>query len=145
MVNKSRCKNAFTLLEVMVAVMIITVVIMALIQMYANNTHIFLSLKQKTQLNQYASLLVGNKNYGWENDEIDLYRLVENYNLETDLRRELKSIKIDIKYDELKMLDMSEEDLNENSIESSSFVFEIGNTIIRSRDASTALVRFRIP
>jgi len=145
MVNKSRCKNAFTLLEVMVAVMIITVVIMALIQMYANNTHIFLSLKQKTQLNQYASLLVGNKNYGWENDEIDLYRLVENYNLETDLRRELKSIKIDIKYDELKMLDMSEEDLNENSIESSSFVFEIGNTIIRSRDASTALLRFRIP
>ncbi|MBU1927967.1 prepilin-type N-terminal cleavage/methylation domain-containing protein, partial [bacterium] len=34
-------RRGFTLIEVMVAVMIISVVILGLLQLFANNTHIF--------------------------------------------------------------------------------------------------------
>ena len=142
--KKSSFKDAFTLIEVMVAVMIISVVIMALTQMYANNTHIFLSLKKQTKVNQYASLLITNEKYGWESDETNVYELIEGFNVEDDLRRELKDIKVKLSYQELKTLDMSEEDVYEEGAESSGVVFEIGKSLIQTEDSSTAMMRFRI-
>ena len=142
--KKSSFKDAFTLIEVMVAVMIISVVIMALTQMYANNTHIFLSLKKQTKVNQYASLLIANEKYGWESDETNVYELIEGFNVEDDLRRELKDIKVKLSYQELKTLDMSEEDVYEEGAESSGVVFEIGKSLIQTEDSSTAMMRFRI-
>ena len=144
MLKKPAFKEAFTLIEVMVAVMIISVVIMALIQMYANNTHIFLSLKKQTKVNQYASLLIANEKYGWESDETNLYELVDGFNVEDDLRRELKNIKVKLLYQELQTLDMSEEDVYEEGAENSNVVFEIGKSVIQSIDSSTAMIRFKI-
>ena len=144
MLKKPAFKEAFTLIEVMVAVMIISVVIMALTQMYANNTHIFLSLKKQTKVNQYASLLITNEKYGWESDETNVYELIEGFNVEDDLRRELKDIKVKLSYQELKTLDMSEEDVYEEGAESSGVVFEIGKSLIQTEDSSTAMMRFRI-
>ena len=142
--HKSSFKGAFTLIEVMVAVMIISVVIMALVQMYSNNTHIFLSLKKQTKINKYTSFFTTNKEYGWENDEINLYRLLEDFDVETDLRKKLKEIKINLIYKELKTLDMSEADVNNESMGSSGLVFEIGSTILKTDDSSTAMKRFKI-
>ena len=144
MLKKPAFKEAFTLIEVMVAVMIISVVIMALIQMYANNTHIFLSLKKQTKVNQYASLLIANEKYGWESDETNLYELIDGFSVEDDLRRELKNIKVKLLYQELQTLDMSEEDVYEEGAENSGVVFEIGKSIIKSTDSSTAMIRFKI-
>jgi len=144
MLKKPAFKEAFTLIEVMVAVMIISVVIMALIQMYANNTHLFLSLKKQTKVNQYASLLIANEKYGWESDETNLYELVDGFNVEDDLRRELKNIKVKLLYQELQTLDMSEEDVYEEGAENSNVVFEIGKSVIQSIDSSTAMIRFKI-
>ncbi len=141
-------KNAFTLIEVMVSVVIISIVIMSLLQIFANNTHIFSSLKNKTNISQYASFLIANRDIGFEDDTSDLYKLVEEFPLESELRRELKNIKIDIIYQELKRIDMSkfEEDntskiLNKDS--NSNIIFEIGKIILKTQNTSVAFLRLR--
>ncbi len=145
---KKGLKNAFTLIEVLVAVMIISVVIMALIQMYANNTHIFSSLKQQTKINQYSSLLIENDEYGFENKTIRINDLVNEFDLQDDLRRELKNIKAEIIYKELQLIDMSEQNSNEETekdIEvNSNMIIEIGQSIIKTDKSSTALMRLRV-
>ena len=139
-------KNAFTLIEVMVAVMIISVVIMALIQMYANNTHIFLSLKNQTKANQYSSFLIGNKKHGYEDKSISMYDLVDDFDLSDDLRRKLKDIKVNVIYSELDAIDLSESDTQESSedIVASELVLEIGKSILKTESSSSSLLRFRL-
>ena len=139
-------KNAFTLIEVMVAVMIISVVIMALIQMYANNTHIFLSLKNQTKANQYSSFLIGNKKYGYEDKSISMYDLVDDFDLSDDLRRKLKDIKVNVIYSELDAIDLSESDTQESSedIVASELVLELGKSILKTESSSSSLLRFRL-
>ena len=137
-------KDAFTLIEVMVAVMIISVVIMALIQMYANNTHIFSSLKKQTKTNHYASLLIANDDYGFHDKNIRLNDLVKDFDLQLDLRRALKEIKVKIIYQELETIDLSEQESDTQSEASSNLGLEIGKSILQVDDTSTALMRFRI-
>ncbi len=144
MTNKSAERDAFTLIEVMVAVMIISVVIMALMQMYANNTHIFTSMKQQTKINQYSSFLISNENYGFNDKNIYLHALVRDFDLENDLRRELKDIKIRMLYKKLETIDISEQSNDEDIEASSGLVLEIGESIIQTDDGSTALIRFQI-
>lgn len=144
MANKSTHRDAFTLIEVMVAVMIIAVVIMALLQMYANNTHIFSSMKQQTKINQYSSFLISNENYGFKDKNIYLHALLRDFDLENDLRRELKETKIKMLYKELKTIDISDQNDDEDIEASSGLVFEIGESAIQTDDGSTALIRFKI-
>ena len=144
MANKTAHRDAFTLIEVMIAVMIISVVIMALLQMYANNTHIFSSMKQQTKINQYSSFLISNENYGFGDKNIYLHALVRDFDLEDDLRRELKEIKIKMLYKELKTIDISDQSNDEDIEASSGLVLEIGESTIQTDDGSTALLRFRI-
>lgn len=144
MTKSSLSKNAFTLIEVMVAVMIISVVIMALIQMYANNTHIFSSFKKQTKINQYSSVLISNDNYGFENKRIHLYDMVRDFDLEDDLRRELKELKVKVIYKELQTIDMSEQDSDEEIQTSSGLVLEIGKSTIQLEESSSSLIRFKI-
>jgi len=154
-------KSAFTLIEVMVSVMIISVVVASLLQMNANNTNIFKNLKSQKENDQYLTLLIDNKKYGFENDEhIPLYRLVENFNLDDDFRRELKDKEIDIKYQKLDSIDFNEFSLSDSNLTqefdyeneddqtdkevNSFFIFEIGKTIIKQKDSSVALLRIRV-
>ncbi len=128
----------------MVAVMIISVVIMALLQMYANNTHIFSSMKQQTKINQYSSFLISNENYGFRDKNIYLHALVRDFDLEDDLRRKLKETKIKMLYKELETIDIGDESSDEDVESSSGLVLEIGESIIQTDDGSSALIRFRI-
>jgi prepilin-type N-terminal cleavage/methylation domain-containing protein len=133
-------KKAFTLIEVMVSVMIISVVIMALLQMQGNNTHMFLKLKSNLNINQYASYLVSNKKYGFEKDSTNLYNLLSDFKLEDDLRRELKNIKIDIRYDELDRY----LDTNTTEETSSDMVLYIGKSVIEVDGSTTSLIRMKL-
>ena len=144
MANKRVYRSAFTLIEVMVAVMIIAVVIMALLQMYANNTHIFSSMKQQSKINQYSSFLISNDNYGFKDKNIYLHALVRDFDLENDLRRELKETKIKMLYKELETIDLSDQDNDEDIEASSGLVLEIGESTIQTDDGSTALMRLKI-
>ena len=148
MTKNVNSKEAFTLIEVMVAVVIVSVVIVAMIQMYANNTHIFISLQKQSKTNQYSSFFIGNEEYGFEDKTISLDDLVRDYDLHNDLRRKLKEIKAELLYTEVETIDLSEsspgedEDLNDES--SSTMVLEVGRSVLKTENASSSLLRFKI-
>ena len=143
-------RNAFTLIEVMVAVMIVSVVIAALLQMKGNTNHKFIQLKKIVTENQYNTFLISvDDKYSFETSNIDLYRLVDNFDLENDLRRKLKSIKTKVSYEKLDVLDTgnfkddSEED-EEGENGGIDIIFEIGKTSLKSEEFSLSLMRVKI-
>ena len=144
-------RSAFTLIEMMIAVMIISVVVAALLQLQANNTHLFERIEKKESLQHYTSLLLASK-YGFENDSLTLDRLVERFDIDDDLRRELKKIKLKVMYETLETIDlsqMSDEDAleaeNPDEEKSSSLSLEIGRSILRFDGESVSIMRVRLP
>lgn len=134
-------RKAFTLLEVMVAVLIISIVIMALLHMKGNSAHIFSNLMQKLEVNQHLSFLVSNNNYGFEKDSITADKLLNNFDMDKDLRQSLKQVKIDLAYQELDTIELNEHDDKDPS---SDIRFEIGKTILKTENSSVALPRIRL-
>ncbi len=151
---KRHCNNsAFTLIEVMVAVMIVSVVIAALLQMRGNTSYKFLEIKKMMQKNQYNSFLLSlSDKYGFEKSSIDLNKLVYEFNIERELRRKLKSIKVKVDYKELDTIDTAEfddtekesDDGQEVQEDTTGIVFEIGQSILKTDTFSTNLIRVRI-
>ncbi|MFA6196183.1 MAG: type II secretion system protein [Sulfurimonas sp.] len=150
-----KTRRAFTLIEVMVAVMIISVVILALLQMFANNTHIFSQLTKQAKINQYASLFLANPDYGFETKSVSLNELVSDFKVNDALNSELKNSKVEIVYQKTEQIDMSEYDdknrekekleLNkEDKSVNSSMIFEIGKTVLKTDKSSIALFRLRL-
>ena len=137
-------KYAFTLIEVMVSVMIISVVIMAMIKMYGDNTHMFKSLKKQTKSNEYASFILSNDKYGFEDKTVSLYDLVDDFNFEDDLRRKLKNIKVKLIYQGLNTVSLGEEQTEDEEPDNLSVSFEIGKSVIKTQDFSMALMRIKI-
>ena len=134
-------RKAFTLLEVMVAVVIISVVIMGLLKMRGHSTHIFLSLSQKLEINQHLSFLIGNSDYGFEKKSITADMLLSDFDMESELRQQLKTLKIDLTYQELNAIDLSENDAENLN---SDMVLETGKTILTTDNASVSLPRIRM-
>jgi len=134
-------RKAFTLLEVMVAVLIISIVIMALLQMRGHSAHIFSSLTQKREINQYLAFLVSNDDYGFEQDSLSADKLSKDFDLERDLRQNLKKVKINLIYQELESIDLDEQD-DDNP--SSGMIFETGKTILKTDKSSVSLPRIRL-
>ena len=134
----------------MVAVMIVSVVIAALLQMQGNTTHKFFGIKEMMKTNQYNSFLLSHSDkYGFEESRMDMYRLVDDFDLESDLRRKLKAIKVELDYEELATIDTSDyqdSDENEDSelVGSSGIIFEIGKTILITDKFTSSLIRIRI-
>ena len=148
--------RAFTLIEVMVAVVIISVVIMALIKLFANNSHIFSTLSDKSKNNQYLSFLVSPSHYGFADKDTTLYDLIKEFDIQSGLKRELKSVKVKLLYQELDSIDMAEydsedEDESESETEedntqeraNSNMIFEIGKTVLKIEDASVSMLRIK--
>ena len=131
-------KKAFTLIEVMVSVMIISIVIMALLQMQANSSYMLTSLKKKNTSQQYISLLIANENYGLKDKNTRLNNLVEEFSVDDNLRRRLKKIKIKIIYNKLETID-----LDENNTASSAKL-EIGESLLKTDNSSSKIFRLRI-
>jgi len=127
-------RKAFTLIEVMVSVMIISVVIAALLQMRGESAFLFSDLKKKIHANQLMTFFIRNKNYGFKNESISFDNLAEGFEIDDDLRRYLKSIKVDVIHQPLKSIDFSD----------SSTVFEISKTIIHTKNSSTFSYRLKI-
>ena len=124
--------------------MIISIVIMGLLQMYSNNTHIFSAIKKQIKTNQYVSFLVSSDDYGFENKDIYLYDLVKDFDFESDLKRELKAIKAKVIYEEIETIDLSEDSNESQDAGSSAVVLEIGRTVLQSDEFSTAFMRLKI-
>ena len=133
-------KPGFSLIEVMVAVLVISVVIAALLEMKGNSSHIFLELSKRVKTDQYTSFLIANSEYGFENKKTTLDRLLSDFEVESDLAREFKSTKTELIYQELEMIDLDEG----NTESSSGIVFEVGKTVLKAEDSSAGLLRVRV-
>ncbi len=135
-------KKAFTLIEVMVSVMIISVVIMALLKMQGNSTHIFSKLISKLEINQYTSFFLSNKDYGFTREDISLDKFLREFRVEDDLRRKLKNIKVKINYDKLDRYGDSID--NQENSSNSSMVLEVGRSSILLNNSKVSILRLRI-
>lgn len=134
-------RKAFTLIEVMVAVMIVSVVIAALIKMQGNTTQKFLGIKKMIQTNQYSSFLLSlDGKYGFEKSHINMNRLVEEFDIEDDLRRRFKAIDVKLNYEKLSTIDMSDYDESEQK----TLIFEIGRTTLKTEEFTDSLIRVKI-
>ncbi|MBD3797678.1 MAG: prepilin-type N-terminal cleavage/methylation domain-containing protein [Campylobacterales bacterium] len=127
-------KKAFTLLEVMVAVLIVSVVIAAIFQVKGDaNTKLFW-VQERIKKAQYNTFFLGNtEKYGFEKSNVSLYELVSDFELEDDLRRELKALKINIDYDELEGIETP-----------MGSVFEIGKTKLNAKEFDQSILRVRL-
>jgi prepilin-type N-terminal cleavage/methylation domain-containing protein len=152
-----KTSHGFTLLEVLVAVMIIAVVIGSLIQLFANNSNTFASIPQRILHTNTTSLLLGNEVYGFQKDKTDLAELVKDFKIDDDLRRKLKNIKAEIIYSEVTTIDFG--DASESIAEEASSKtggetlvkdaadvsnsMEIGRTTLKIKDQSSSFVRIK--
>jgi len=148
--KKSSAKSAFTLIEVMIAVVIISTVIMALIQMYANNIHIFSSLNSKKDITQYGSILIENPEVGFEKKETNLYNLLDGFDLSDDLRNTLKKKKVKVIYQELETIDLTELDADDTQEQddpeqtASNMLLEVGKTTLKFENGAISVMRIQL-
>lgn len=104
-------KKAFSLVEVIISVAILSFVMITLLQMKSNNIFLLEKSNEKTQLVDYV-LLAGDIEDSSKktNKSVYLDKLTQFKN--DDIRRELKEIKIEIKDKELDKLEIKEDGLN---------------------------------
>lgn len=137
-------RKGFTFIEVMIAVVIISVVITALLEIYANNTYIFSKLEKKSETNQHLSFVISNPDYGLENKNTSLYELLKDFELDDSLRRQLKSVKVNLTYQKLEKIDMNEYESEEQEGSNSKMIFEIGKTILKVDEDSASIIRIKL-
>ncbi len=88
-------KKAFSLMEVIIATALLSVVMISLFQVKSNNIFIVEKTNESKKQKDYISLAVDTKGYSKRNKNIYLSRI---FNIkDDDLRREFKEVKIKIK------------------------------------------------
>ena len=131
MANMPRYRAAFTLIEVMLSVLIITLVIAALYSMRANSSFLMQQTTQKNHIQNTQSFLLGNYDYGFTKESITLDKLLEGFALEDTLRRRVKNEKLFIDY------------MPTDSIDSNATNLELGKSILKNDVASTSFLRLQ--
>lgn len=105
-------KKSFSLMEVLIAVMILSVVMVALLQIKTENIFLISKTNERVKLNEYVQLSVDLKKVNEESSEdIELFLDKKYPFINDDIRKELKEIKVDIrekKEDEYKIETPSE-------------------------------------
>ena len=105
-------KKSFSLMEVIIAVMILSVVMVALLQIKTENIFLISKTNERVKLNEYVQLSIDLKKVNEESSEDIEFFLDKKYPfVNDDIRKELKEIKVDIrekKEDEYKIETPSE-------------------------------------
>ena len=131
-------RKSFSLMEVIIAVMILSVVMVALLQIKTENIFLISKTNERVKLNEYIQLSVDLKKVNEESTKSTEIYLDEKYPfVNEDIRKELKEIKVVIreeKEDEYK-IETPTQDLNittysrtyniENDIKKKIFNFKI--------------------
>lgn len=146
-------KEGFTLIEIMVSVLIISTVVMAMLQLFSNNTHFFQHMDGKSSLTLESTLLIGAKDFGFEKKETTLYDLIDGFEVDNEVRKALKEKKVSLNYVEVTRLDgddleanaeaLAEDDENVDGA-SSGTSLEIGKSIISTGKQKSAFLRIKL-
>ena len=108
-------KKSFSLMEVIIAVMILSVVMVALLQIKTENIFLISKTNERVKLNEYVQLSVDLKKVNEESSEdIELFLDKKYPFINDDIRKELKEIKVDIreKKEGIRKIETASEDLN---------------------------------
>lgn len=89
-------KKAFSLMEVIISIVILSVVMITLLQIKSDNIHLVSKSDKKVKINDYILLAIDFKNEILnKNEDIDIYK---NFKYENEyVKNELKDIKVGIK------------------------------------------------
>jgi prepilin-type N-terminal cleavage/methylation domain-containing protein len=146
--------KGFTLIELMVAVMIISVVIASLLQLFSNNTTLFNNVQTQVGSTVQGTLLLGNREIGFEKETVSLDELVKGFDIDDELRRSLKTKKAFITYTEVRSMDLSdmegasgEEGTDEEIVAEEGEMaqaLEIGRTTLKIGDQSSSFLRLKL-
>ncbi len=113
--NLHTSKKSFSLMEVIVAVMILSVVMVALLQIKTENIFLISKTNERVKLNEYVQLSVDLKKVNEDSsDNIELFLDKKYPFVNDDIRKELKEIKVLVrekKEDEYK-IETQSQDLN---------------------------------
>ena len=91
-------KKAFSLMEVIISIMILSTVMVALLQVKNENIFLIEKTNERAKLNDYIQISVDLKRIEKNSDESIEQFLDKKYKFENDdIRKELKDIKVDIK------------------------------------------------
>lgn len=145
-------RRGFTLIEVMIAVMIISLVIGVLLQLFSNNTRLFSSMRGHSELCMRSSLLIGNTQYGYENEKVSLADLIQDFDIDDDLRQKLKKYKAEITYTPVKELDTRQKEIEDiaepymqdNAEGLKEQAMEIGRSSFEMDEFQTAYLRLKM-
>jgi prepilin-type N-terminal cleavage/methylation domain-containing protein len=124
-------KAAFTLIEVMISVLIISLVVMALYSMRSNGTFLMQKATQKSLVQNYQTFFLSHTNYGFIKEEITLDKLLDGFDVEDNLRRRLKNKKLSILYTQTDAIDANETSL------------ELGITSLKMDTITTSFFRLQ--
>jgi competence protein ComGC len=114
----NRDKKSFTLVEVLISITIISIVGLALLKLNANSTKMINYLSEKSGTNEHISLFAVNLNEDLHNKKKSLYEIIEKkYNIRNDdVRKALKNKEYNIKYKEISVTNLLEEDVEDNEL-----------------------------
>ncbi len=130
-------KNAFTLIEVMVAVMIVTVVIAALIKVQSDSSYLFQKLKNGEKSQKYITLIM-HSDYDLKQEHFTLDKTVGRFDIDDDLRRRLRNITIKLQYKKLQTIDLAKEEDNGSATGQN---LQIGKIIVKLLGKKYAYIR----
>lgn len=122
-------KKAFSLMEVIISIVILSVVMVALLKIKSENISVVSKSEQKIKLNEYILLAINFEDIENKNEDISL----EKYKYENDdLRKELKDIKVSIKDEKIK-LESINTGFNNINITTFSRTFSLENSDIKKK------------
>ncbi len=122
-------KKSFSLIEVIIAVSILSVVMVSLLQIKSDNIFLISKTNEQSKLNDYIQLSIDFKKINKENQENEELFLDEKFTFENDdIRKELKDIKVKIREEkeDINEIETSARSLN---ITTYSRVYSIDNSI----------------
>ena len=126
----------FTLIEVLVAVMVVSVIIAAMIHLRANGVFLMQKTAQKEQNSGYCTFLLGSE-YGFEKERFSLDDTAARFDMDDDLRKILRNITVKSSWQ--KVANFAFEDANA----SVALSIEIGKSTISFQDGGCSFYRIR--
>lgn len=112
-------RNAFTLIEVIVAAGIIAIVGLGLLQVHGNNTKLITNMSGKYRIQEEFSLILLNANKDWHHSGKTLYDFIsQNFTIkDDDVKSWLKKYEIDYEDKEFSKIDLLSKAVKELSLE----------------------------
>lgn len=110
-------RKAFTLIEVIVATSILSIVALGLLQVHSSNTKLIERMSEKYHLQEEFSLVLLNSNQGWHNSNKSLFDFVsQNIQINNDkLKTWMKNYKVNYTDKEFSKIELLSKDIEQFS------------------------------